>query len=106
MDWRAKEERSMIRLILTLACVIAQAAPGEVRKLAGDRAFTEGPIADGKGNVYYSDIPNKRIMKWDGKALGVIEIPEVPANLCFDGATIYLTERKSLYAVEMNVREP
>jgi gluconolactonase len=47
--------------------MVAQAAPGEVRKLAGDMAFTEGPISDGKGNVYYTDIPNKRIMKWDGR---------------------------------------
>ncbi|MBI2824284.1 MAG: SMP-30/gluconolactonase/LRE family protein [Planctomycetia bacterium] len=42
---------------------------GKVEKLAGDFSFTEGPAADAKGNVYFSDIPNNRILRWstDGK---------------------------------------
>ncbi len=36
----------------------------EVRKLAGDFRFTEGPAADAQGNVYFTDIPNNRILKW------------------------------------------
>jgi len=40
-------------------------APGaKVRKLAGGFKFTEGPAADAKGNVFFSDIPNSRIHKW------------------------------------------
>ena len=40
-------------------------APGaEVQKLAGDFRFTEGPAADAKGNVYFTDIPNNRIHQW------------------------------------------
>ncbi len=40
-------------------------APGaEVKKLAGDFRFTEGPAADAKGDVYFTDIPNNRILKW------------------------------------------
>ena len=40
-------------------------APGaKVEKLAGDFRFTEGPAADAKGNVFFSDIPNNRIHKW------------------------------------------
>jgi gluconolactonase len=40
-----------------------------VKKLAGGFKFTEGPAADKKGNVYFTDIPNSRIHKWsvDGK---------------------------------------
>lgn len=53
--------------ILLLALLQSDLAAGEVRKLAGDMKFTEGPVADGKGNVFYSDIPANRIMKWDGK---------------------------------------
>lgn len=37
---------------------------GDVKKLAGGMTFTEGPIADAKGDVYFSDIPPNKIMKW------------------------------------------
>jgi gluconolactonase len=45
-------------------------APGaKLEKLAGDFKFTEGPTADKNGNVFFTDQPNNRIMKWsvDGK---------------------------------------
>lgn len=44
--------------------------PGaKLEKLAGDFSFTEGPTCDKSGNVYFTDQPNNRIMKWstDGK---------------------------------------
>jgi len=45
------------------------AANAKAEKLAGGFGFTEGPIADAQGNVYFADIPNNRIHKWslDGK---------------------------------------
>ena len=45
-------------------------APGaKVEKLADGFLFTEGPAVDKQGNVYFTDQPNDRIMKWstDGK---------------------------------------
>ena len=33
-------------------------------KLSDQYSFTEGPAADKKGNVYFTDQPNNRIMKW------------------------------------------
>lgn len=45
-------------------------APGaQLEKLAEEFKFTEGPTADAEGNVYFTDQPNDRIMKWgtDGK---------------------------------------
>ena len=45
-------------------------APGaKLEKLAGDFKFTEGPTADEDGNVFFTDQPNNRILKWsvDGK---------------------------------------
>jgi gluconolactonase len=46
-------------------------APGAtLEKLAEGYAFTEGPAADGDGNVFFTDAPNDRIVKWsatDGK---------------------------------------
>src|ERR1035437_344718 len=39
--------------------------PGDkVEKLADGFLFTEGPAADAKGNVYFTDQPNDRIMVW------------------------------------------
>lgn len=41
-------------------------APGaKVEKIAGDFIFTEGPTSDDKGNVYFVDQDNNRIMEYD-----------------------------------------
>ena len=40
-------------------------APGaKLEKLAGGFAFTEGPTSDKDGNVFFTDQPNNRILKW------------------------------------------
>jgi gluconolactonase len=53
--------------INALAGVVAPDA--NVEKLSGIFAFTEGPAADPKGNVYFTDQPNDKIYIWtiDGK---------------------------------------
>ena len=83
-----------IQLFLTIVCaahVLAAEskiiAPGAtLQKLAGDFAFTEGPACDGSGNVFFTDQPNDRILKWsvDGK-LSTFMQPSGRANgLSFD----------------------
>src|SRR5204863_10221797 len=45
-------------------------APGaKLEKLSGEFQFTEGPSRDKDGNIFFTDQPNNRIMKWsaDGK---------------------------------------
>ena len=42
--------------------LIAEGA--KVEKLADGFLFTEGPAADKEGNVYFTDQPNDRILKW------------------------------------------
>lgn len=43
--------------------------PGtQVEKLADGFLFTEGPTADTKGNVWFTDQPNDRIMQWNEKS--------------------------------------
>jgi gluconolactonase len=40
-------------------------APGaRLEKLAGGFEFTEGPTCDAEGNVFFTDQPNDRILKW------------------------------------------
>jgi gluconolactonase len=63
------------------------AAGAQVKKLAGDFKFTEGPAADAKGDVYFSDIPNNRILKWsveDGKLSTFLENSGGANGLYFD----------------------
>lgn len=47
----------------------------QVQKLSGEFKFTEGPSCDKDGNVYFTDQPNNRIMKWstDGKLTTFLE---------------------------------
>jgi len=62
------------------------AVGAKLEKLGGDFSFTEGPAADRKGNVYFTDQPNDRIMQWniDGR-LSVFLQPSGRSNgLCFD----------------------
>ncbi len=64
------------------------AAGAKPQKLAGDFKFTEGPASDEQGNVFFTDQPNDRIMKWsvEGK-LTTYKQPCGRANgLCFDRA--------------------
>lgn len=71
-----------MKTLLNAACIIAClmtplfaqtntaiVAPGaKVEKLAGDFKFTEGPTCDKEGNVFFTDQPNNRILKWEVSA--------------------------------------
>jgi len=90
-----------ITLIIALAALLLVAAvhaapdtPGPIapgatlQTLAGGFTFTEGPACDALGNVFFTDQPNDKILKWsvDGK-LSVFLSPCGRSNgLCFDAA--------------------
>ncbi len=64
--------------------VVAEGA--KVERLADGFRFTEGPAVDAAGNVFFTDQPNDRIMKWsiDGKLSSFMQ-PSGRANgLYFD----------------------
>ena len=43
-------------------------APGaQVEKLGDGFLFTEGPVPDKNGNIYFTDQPNNKIIRWDAK---------------------------------------
>ena len=55
-------------------------APGaELRLVADGYKFTEGPAANAKGDVYFTDQPNDRILKWSA-ATGNVETFMEPAG--------------------------
>lgn len=67
---------SIILLISLLHCTVSAQkkspvlAPGaSLVKLADGFSFTEGPAADKSGNIYFTDQPNNKILKWsvDGR---------------------------------------
>ena len=86
--------RRVLPLLVTLVLVMetsAQdagpvAAGAKVEKLAGGFKFTEGPAPDAEGNVYFTDQPNDRILKWstDGKLTTFMEPCGRSNGLCFD----------------------
>ena len=62
------------------------ASGAEVEKLAEGFLFTEGPAVDQQGNVYFTDQPNDRIMKWsvDGELSVFLEKTGRANGLYFD----------------------
>jgi gluconolactonase len=71
------------------------AAPGETIKLvSADFMFTEGPASDSAGNVYFTDQPNDRIMRWDaasGKITTFLQPAGRSNGTCFDAAGNLIT---------------
>jgi gluconolactonase len=98
MQMKGKTMRKDILLLMALAFVAINqatafaadsqiiAAGAKLEKLAGDFKFTEGPAADAEGNVFFTDQPNNRILKWsaDGKLSTYIEPAGRANGLCFD----------------------
>lgn len=63
-----------------------RAAGAKLEKLSGEFAFTEGPACDAEGNVYFTDQPNDRILKWstDGKLTTFLKPSGRSNGLTFD----------------------
>jgi gluconolactonase len=62
--------RPILLCLLSAVTLHAQipTAPGAELKLVADGyKFTEGPAVDSKGNVYFTDQPNDRILKWSAE---------------------------------------
>ena len=68
----------------TKSQIIADGA--ELTKVSSDYKFTEGPAVDAQGNVYFTDQPNDRIMKWseDGTITTFMEPAGRANGLYFD----------------------
>jgi gluconolactonase len=64
-------------------------APGaRVEKLAGGFEFTEGPTCDADGNLFFTDQPNDRILKWsvEGKLSTFLQPAGRANGMYFDPA--------------------
>jgi gluconolactonase len=80
-------------------------APGAaLEKLAGGFAFTEGPTSDSEGNVFFTDQPNNRILKWsvDGRLSTFLEPAGRSNGMYFGAGGSLLTcadEKTELWAI-------
>jgi gluconolactonase len=90
-------------------------APGKIGKgrvfcaLKGNKnaAGGDGMTVDEKGNLYITSSLGLQVFDPAGKALGIITLPEQPANVTFGGPgnnTLYVTARTSVYTVPMEVK--
>jgi gluconolactonase len=81
-------------------------APGaKLEKLADGFLFTEGPASDALGNVFFTDQPNDRIVKWstDGKISTFMQPSGRSNGLCFDGKGNLLAcadEKNELWSID------
>ncbi len=86
-------------------------APGaKLEKLAGGFKFTEGPAPDADGNVYFTDQPNDKILKWslDGKLTTFMEPAGRSNGLSFDkSGTLWACadEKNELWKIDMKTKE-
>jgi gluconolactonase len=72
-----------------------------------DVGVPDGIRVDQAGRVWSSAGDGVQIFSPDGSLIGKILVPEAPANLCFggdDGQTLFMTARKSLYAIKVAVQ--
>lgn len=92
---------------------IRRFAVGADGSLTGGEVFCQidvggpdGIRVDQAGRVWSSAGDGVQIFSPAGKLIGKILAPEGPANLCFggaDGKTLFMTARKSLYAIKVSV---
>lgn len=66
----------------------------------------DGMKLDSEGNLYVTGPGGLWVATPEGRHLGTIEFPQLPANLCFGGPdyqTIFVTARTGLYSIEVSV---
>jgi len=67
----------------------------------------DGVTLDTEGNLYITSQLGLQVVSPQGKLLGIIEVPEKPANVAFGGKdlkTLYITARTSLYTAKMKAQ--
>ncbi|WP_020469235.1 SMP-30/gluconolactonase/LRE family protein [Zavarzinella formosa] len=74
----------------------------EAKKVTGG----DGLTVDQKGNLYITTASGLQVFDPTGKLLGIISVPEQPANVTFGGKefkTLYVAAKTSIYTIPMEV---
>ncbi len=67
----------------------------------------DGLTIDTNGNLYITSGLGLQVFSPEGKLLGIIEVPEKPANVTFggkDNASLFITARTSLYRIDTKAK--
>ena len=75
-------------------------------EISGEPLAPDGIKVDSEGNVYTTGKGGIWVLNPEGRRLGIISVPELPANLCWgdgDWKTLYITARTSIYRVRLNI---
>ena len=75
-------------------------------EISGEPLAPDGLKVDSEGNVYVTGRGGIWVLNSEGRRLGIISVPELPANLCWgdgDWKTLYITARTSLYRFRLNI---
>src|SRR4051812_44741153 len=112
-----KSATSIILVLLSLlpfspaALADSLIAPGaKLETLSTDFIFSEGPASDADGNVYFTDQPNDRIIKWTpgGKFETFMQPCGRSNGLCFDakGNLIACADDKNeLWSIDVKTKK-
>jgi gluconolactonase len=74
--------------------------------IPGEPLAPDGLKADSEGNIYVTGKGGIWVLDPKGQRLGVIPVPELPANLAWgdaDWKTLYIAARSSVYRVRVNI---
>jgi gluconolactonase len=74
--------------------------------MSGQKGAPNGMTVDRQGNVYSGGPGGLWIMNPDGKHIGTIPLPAIPANAIFGGAdlkTLYIMDARNLLQVRVNI---
>jgi gluconolactonase len=77
----------------------------DATKIPGD-GVPDGMKVDSAGNIYAAGPAGIMIFSRQGKLLGTLSFPEIPANLAWgdaDGKTLYVTARTGLYRIRLKI---
>lgn len=80
----------------------------ELVQISNEYSFTEGPASDKNGNVYFTDQPNDKIIKWNAanNSLNIFKKPAGRANgLYFDNEGYLLAaadDKNELWRINLN----
>ena len=72
-----------------------------------DITWADGMTMDSEGHLYVATDLGIQIFNKKGVHLGILNVPETPSNCTIggrDGKTLYITAKKNLYAIKLDVK--